>query len=111
MIEADEFWGRYLIGRVHSGSLRVGDDIHSINPKSASDKSTKFNVTRLFTKRGTKRIEVDSVSAGDIIGIPCEHSTVFDTLCSLDVSEPLPFEVIDKPTISIRILANTSPLR
>lgn len=115
LIDKDDYWGRYLIGRVHSGSLKVGDTIHSINPNhingDINGKSNNINVSRLFTKRGTKRMEVDSVSAGDIIGIPCEHSTVFDTLCSLDVSEALPFQDIDKPTISIRILANTSPLR
>ena len=120
LIDTDDFWGRYLIGRVHSGSLRVGDTIHSINPKTAKQaliNSTKtmngksIAVNRLFTKRGTKRVEVEQVKAGDIIGIPSEHSTVFDTLCSLDVTQPLPFDDIDKPTISIRILANTSPLR
>eukprot|EP01084_Bolivina_argentea_P014128 26415_1 len=126
LIDSDDFWGRYLIGRVHSGCVRIGDEIQSINPKmfdakngmingtkngSSNNNKNKINVSRLFTKRGTKRVEVKQVSAGDIIGIPCENATVFDTLCSLDVTEALPFEDIDKPTISIRILINSSPLR
>jgi len=125
LIDSDEFWGRYLIGRVESGSIHVGDVIHAISardsktsttlngstPVTRKDASSQINVTRLFSKRGTKRVEVSEVSAGDIIGIPSEHSTVFDTLCALDVTEPIPFQDMDKPTIAIRLLANTSPLR
>ncbi len=59
-----------------------------------------------------KRIDVPSVCAGDIIGIPCDNkTTVFDTLCSLKVHEHLPADEIDQPTLSIRLLANDSPSR
>ena len=110
LIDSDEFWGRYLIGKVVSGKLRIGDNIHAIDGET-HEITERINVARMFTKKGMKRVEASEVHAGDIIGIPCEDANVFDTLCDTKIVTPLEIDNLDKPTIGIRILQNDSPLR
>ena len=39
-----------------------------------------------------------------------EKANVADTICDLEVNEPIPATPIDPPTMSITITVNTSPL-
>ena len=49
--------------------------------------------------------------AGDIVVVAgLEKTNVADTICDLDVNEPIAATPIDPPTMSITITVNTSPL-
>ncbi|TSC77397.1 MAG: GTP-binding protein TypA/BipA [Parcubacteria group bacterium Gr01-1014_33] len=102
----DNFLGRLAIGRVHEGTIRVGDEV--IIKKSNGD--TRAKITKLFTFHGLLRKEVSEISAGDIVmlaGIP--DIDIGETICVLPAQEPLPAITIDEPTISLRFLVNDSP--
>ena len=65
-LDHSDFVGRISIGRIASGSIKMGDPVASLNPEG---KPETGRVTKLFSHRGMERIEIESASAGDIIGL------------------------------------------
>src|SRR6202007_3471409 len=60
---------------------------------------------------GVKRQPIDDAEAGDIVAIAgLSKATVADTLCAMEVTEALPAQPIDPPTISMTVSVNDSPL-
>ena len=58
-----------------------------------------------------KKVPIEEGEAGDIVIIAgLEKASVADTICDLDVNEPIDATPIDPPTMSITITVNSSPL-
>jgi GTP-binding protein len=109
LIEADPFLGRLLTGRVESGRLKPGMAIKALSRDGKEIE--RGRVSKLLAFRGLKRTGVDEVSAGDIVAVAgLSKATVADTLCAMDVTEALPAQPIDPPTIAITVTINDSPL-
>ena len=110
LIESDPFLGRLLTGRVQSGKALPG------TPIKALDRDGKVieqgRITKVLAFRGLKRQPVDEgAEAGDIVAIAgMAKATVADTLCALELTEPLDAQPIDPPTISMTVSVNDSPL-
>ena len=63
-----------------------------------------------FTHLGLRRIEVDNVSAGDIVALAgIEDAQIGETLADLADPEALPIITVDEPTVSMTFQPNTSP--
>ena len=108
LLDSDPYLGRCLIGRVVHGSANVNDQVKSINLNG--DQIETGRLTKLFTFRGADRIPVNTVTAGDIICIAgLTEASVADTICNVDVTEPLQSTPIDPPTMSVTITVNDSP--
>jgi len=109
MLGQDPFMGRILTGKVYSGTIKIGDNIKVIDINN--NIVEKVKVTKLQTFLGVSKINVDSVSAGEIINIAgCINGTVSNTICPHDVDISIPAIPIDPPTMSITFSVNTSPL-
>jgi GTP-binding protein len=109
LIEADPFLGRLLTGRVESGRLKAGMAIKALSRDGKEIE--RGRVSKLLAFRGLKRTGVDEVCAGDIVAVAgLSKATVADTLCAMDVTEALPAQPIDPPTIAITVTINDSPL-
>ena len=109
LIENDPFLGRLLTGRIESGKAIPGTPIHAldINGKEIE----RGRITKVLAFRGLKRQPVDDAEAGDIVAIAgLSKATVADTLCALEVTDALPAQPIDPPTISMTVGVNDSPL-
>ena len=110
LIESDPFLGRLLTGRIESGKAIPG------MPIKALDRDGKMieqgRITKVLAFRGLKRQPIDEgAEAGDIVAIAgMSKATVADTLCALEVTEALPAQPIDPPTISMTVSVNDSPL-
>jgi GTP-binding protein len=68
-------------------------------------------VTKVLAFRGLERAPVEECFAGDIVslaGLP--EATVAHTLCAPEVTEPLPAQPIDPPTLAMTFRINDSPL-
>ncbi|MDC3204569.1 translational GTPase TypA [Pelagibacteraceae bacterium] len=108
LLDADPYLGRCLIGRVINGSAKVNDQVKSINLTGSQIETGRL--TKLFTFRGADRVPVDEVTAGDIICIAgLAVTSVADTICNPEVTEPLVSTPIDPPTMSVTITVNDSP--
>ena len=108
-LSADPFIGRILTGRVESGTLKAGETIKAL----ARDGSRleQFRVSKILAFRGLSQQGIDEARAGDIVTIAgMTRATVADTLCDLAVTEAIPAQPIDPPTISVTFGINDSPL-
>ena len=109
LLDADQYLGRVLTGRVQSGSLAQNETIHALRTDGSVVETAR--VTKLLTYRGLDRVPVECVQAGDIVAIAgLQSATVADTLADLAVNEAITAPPIDPPILSIRFAINDSPL-
>jgi GTP-binding protein len=109
LIEADPFLGRLLTGRIESGRLAPGMAIKALSRDGKEIE--RGRISKLLAFRGLKRTGVDEALAGDIVAVAgLSKATVADTLCAMEVTEALPAQPIDPPTIAITVSINDSPL-
>ena len=107
-LEADNFLGRILTGRIESGVITTNRNIKALSRDGQVIEKTR--VTKLLAFRGLARVPVERAEAGDIVAIAgLETATVADTLCDLTVEEPIPAHPIDPPTLAMTISVNDSP--
>ena len=109
LLYADSFLGRSLIGRINQGTATANQRIKAINLKG--EKVDEGRLTKIFRYQGTKKVPIEKGEAGDIVIIAgLEKANVADTICDLEVNEPIDATPIDPPTMSITITVNSSPL-
>ena len=109
LLYADSFLGRSLVGRITQGTAKANQSIKAINLNG--EKVDEGKLTKIFRYEGTKKVPIDVGEAGDIVVVAgLEKANVADTICDLEVNEPIPATPIDPPTMSITITVNTSPL-
>ena len=107
-LDYSDYLGRMAIGKIRSGKASINDRLAIIGKDGVPK---PFKVSQIQVYNGTSLETVESVPAGDI-AILSGVSNVFigDTICSALEPEALPRIEVDEPTVSMRFLANTSPL-
>ncbi|KAJ2388666.1 hypothetical protein GGI05_003720 [Coemansia sp. RSA 2603] len=109
-LEANSYLGKCALGRITSGTVRVGDKIRVLEPETGSVKE-EGKVTKLFLRSGVQQVEMAQAGAGDVVSISGVPSvSVNSTIASPEVTEPLEFIPVDPPTISVTFSVNDSPL-
>jgi GTP-binding protein len=106
-LDYSEYLGRLAIGRVFSGTLRLGDEV-GIVKLDGSIHNTR--ITKLFSFEGLKRVDETLGRPGDILAIAgVEGITIGETVSSATTPLALPRIHIDEPTISMNFTINSSP--
>jgi len=101
-IQADRHGDLHYV-RVYSGVLKANSRVY--NP----GKDKKENVPQLWRVQADRRSQVDSASAGDIIGVVgLRHSITGDTLCNTQAPILLESIVFPETVISMAIEPETS---
>jgi GTP-binding protein len=109
LLDRDNFLGRILTGLVLSGTVKVNQQIHALNPDGKIVEAGR--ASKIMSFRGLERVPVDEAKAGDIISIAgLTTATVADTIAEPTVTEPLQAQPIDPPTLSMRFSVNDSPM-
>ena len=109
LLYSDSFLGRSLIGKITQGTAKANQQIKAINLDGK--KIDEGRLTKIFRYEGTKRVPIEKGEAGDIVIIAgLGEANVADTICDLDINEPIDATPIDPPTMSITITVNSSPL-
>ena len=107
-LEADPFLGRILTGRVLSGVVTSNQTIKALHRDGKL--AEQGRVQKLLAFRDVKRVPIDRAEAGDIIAIAgLSKATVADTLCAVEVTEPIQSQPVDPPTLAVTFSINTSP--
>jgi len=107
--ESNTYFGKMLIGRINSGSVKVGDKIFSVDAKGEVAEVNK--VFKIIRRYGMSQIEMPKAVAGDIVSIAgFTNATVTHTLNEYGKTTVLPSIPIDPPMLSIDIAVNNSPL-
>ena len=108
-IDYNEYVGRIGVGKVENGTIRVNQEVVLCNHHDP-DKMKKVKISKLYEFDGLNKVEVKEAGFGSIVaisGIADIH--IGDTLCSPENPEPIPFQKISEPTISMNFLVNDSP--
>jgi GTP-binding protein len=108
-IQADNFLGRILTGRILAGEVTPNMAIKALSRDGKLIEQGR--VSKILAFRGLERAAIEKGEAGDIVSIAgLQKATVADTLCSPSVSEAIQAQPIDPPTLSMTFRVNDSPL-
>ncbi len=109
ILEANPYLGRIVTGRISSGSVKPNQTIKILDRHGALIEEGR--VTKVLAFRGLERAPIDEGVAGDIVAIAgLPEAFVSHTLCAPEVTEPLPAQPIDPPTLTMTFRINDSPL-
>jgi GTP-binding protein len=108
-IDYNEYTGRIGIGKIDRGRIVSGQDAvitNSLRPGEVE----KVKINKIFEFEGLNRVEVDEATVGSLIAITgVTNIHIGDTICPVDVPEPLPFVTISEPTLAMTFSVNNSP--
>ena len=109
ILEANPYLGRIVTGRIFSGSVKPNQQVKVLDRNG--ELVEEGRVTKVLAFRGLERAPIDEGFAGDIIAIAgLPEAFVSHTLCAPEVTEPLPAQPIDPPTLTMTFHINDSPL-
>lgn len=116
-LEFDAHVGRFLIGKIKRGSVKIDDSVIVASPHVNEEGNpepiitARGRVKKILVREGLSYKEVDSASSGEIVAIAGIESTdIGATLCATSTPEALPKIKISNPSVRIKFEANTSPL-
>ncbi len=108
-IDADPFLGRILTGRVTSGTVKAGMAVKALARDGKLIEQGR--ISKVLGFRGLERLPIDEGQPGDIVAIAgMTKATVADTICSPEITEALPAQPIDPPTLTMTFRINDGPL-
>ncbi len=106
-LDYDNYVGRLAIGRLVSGTIERNKPLALVHANG----TRQVKVQHLYSYEGLKRVDADTVHAGDIIAVAgIEDLDIGDSLCDLNDPKPLPRVKVEEPTIGVTFMANTGPL-
>ena len=109
ILEANPYLGRVLTGRITSGSIKAGQNVKVLARDGSLVETGR--TTKVLAFRGLNRTAVEEAHAGDIVAVAgLELGNVADTIADPEVTEPLPAQPIDPPTLAMTFRVNDSPL-
>jgi GTP-binding protein len=109
ILEANPYLGRIVTGRITAGSIRPNQQVKVLDRNGKIVEQGR--VSKVLAFRGLERLPIEEGNAGDIVSIAgLPQATVAHTICAPEVSEPLPAQPIDPPTLSMMFRVNDSPL-
>ena len=109
VMESDPFLGRVLTGRIVSGTVEPNMSLKAMNMSGKTIETGR--VSKVLAFRGLERQPIVVGEAGDIVSIAgLSKASVADTICALDVSELIPAQPIDPPTLSMAFKVNDGPM-
>jgi len=106
-LDYSDYLGRIVIGRVHNGVIRAGQEIALVKE---GDQVVKTKVSKLMGFEGLQRVEIDQASAGQIVAVAgCSDANIGETITSPSEPQPLPLIKVDEPTLQMTFSINDSP--
>ncbi len=109
-IDYNEYVGRIGVGKVDRGTIRVNQEALLVNHHDP-DKKQKVKISKLYEFDGLAKVDVPEATIGSIVALSgIADLRIGDTICAVDTPEPIPFQKISEPTISMNFVVNDSPL-
>ena len=109
ILEANPYLGRIVTGRITSGTVNSNQMVKVIDRNGKQIEEGR--VTKVLAFRGLDRTGVEEASAGDIVAIAgLPQATVSHTICVPEVTQALPAQPMDPPTLAMTFRINDSPL-
>ncbi|OLP18415.1 GTP-binding protein TypA [Leptolyngbya sp. 'hensonii'] len=106
-LDYSEYLGRIVIGKIHNGTIRTGQQAALV---VESGNIIKSKITKLMGFEGLKRIEIESASAGNIVAVAgFADANIGETITCPNEPHALPLIKVDEPTLQMTFSVNDSP--
>ena len=106
-LDYSDYLGRIVIGKVHNGTINVGQQAALI---TETGEIVKGKVSKLMGFEGLKRVELPSASAGNIVAIAgFANANIGETITCPNEPQALPLIKVDEPTLQMTFCVNDSP--
>ena len=106
-LDYSDFLGRIVIGRVHNGVIRNGQN--AILIKENGIKKTG-RISKLLGFDGLERVEIDQSIAGDLVAVAgFDDVNIGETIACPNDPKALPLIKVDEPTLQMTFVVNDSP--
>jgi GTP-binding protein len=103
----NDYVGRIGVGRIYNGRIKTGQQL-SVVKRDGSIVKSKVAQVQSFDGLGRKDVEVSE--AGDIVAlIGLESVDISDSICEAINPQPLEFQDIEPPTLTMMFSVNDSP--
>lgn len=108
-LDYDPYVGRIVIGRLSSGTLKVGQ---KVGLQFGSEGELKSGtVTKLWDFHNNEKRPVDEVNGGDLCAFSgIDDVTIGYTIVDQTDPKPLPPIIVEEPTVAMEFGVNKSPL-
>ena len=107
-LDYSSYTGRIAVGKVHRGSVKMGDQVSIVQRNGQINKSV-IKELYLFEGRGKEKTKKE-VKSGEIVAIMgLEFFDIGDTIADLEEPEGLKPISVDEPTMSMLFTINNSP--
>ena len=102
-----EYLGRIVIGKVHNGTIRAGEQTALVKEDG---KIVKSKISKLMGFEGLQRTEIEEATAGNIVAVAgFADANIGETLTSPENPQALPLIKVDEPTLQMTFAVNDSP--
>ena len=106
-LDYSEYLGRIVIGKIHNGLVRVGQQAALMK---ADGGISKAKIAKLLGFEGLKRVEIEEASAGNLVAIAgFADANIGETITCPDNPQALPLISVDEPTLRMTFAVNDSP--
>ena len=107
-LDYSSYTGRIAVGRIHRGSIKMGNQVSIVQRNSQINKSVVKELY-LFEGLGKEKIKTE-VKSGEIVAIVgLENFDIGDTIADFEEPEALSPISVDEPTMSMLFTINNSP--
>ncbi len=106
-IDYSEYLGRIVIGKIHNGTIRSGQQAALVQD---GGKIVKGKISKLMGFDGLRRIEVEELTAGNLVAVAgFADANIGETITDPDDPQALPMIRVDEPTLQMTFMVNDSP--
>ncbi|MBW4465888.1 MAG: translational GTPase TypA [Pegethrix bostrychoides GSE-TBD4-15B] len=106
-LDYSEYLGRIVIGRIHNGKIRMGQQAALVKEDGSI---VKAKISKLLGFEGLKRVELPEASAGNIVAVAgFADANIGETITDPNQPQALPLIKVDEPTLQMTFSVNDSP--
>ncbi len=106
-LDYSEYLGRIVIGRIHNGTIQMGQQAALVKEDGSIVKS---KISKLLGFEGLKRVDLPEASAGHIVAVAgFADANIGETITCPNEPQALPLIKVDEPTLRMTFSVNDSP--
>ncbi len=106
-LDYSDFLGRIVIGRVHNGIIKSGQNACLIKDNGSVKRG---RISKLLGFEGLQRVDIEQAIAGDLVAVAgFDEVSIGETIACTDEPKALPLIKVDEPTLRMTFVVNDSP--
>lgn len=106
-LDYSEYVGRIVIGRIHNGVIKAGQQAALVKE---GGEIVKSKITKLMGFEGLNRVDMPEASAGYIVAVAgFADANIGETITCPNDPQALPLIKVDEPTLQMTFWVNDSP--